>query len=1216
MNKKISILTGIFALAWSAYSIDKISYYQNNFEEEKDDDIEFRAAAFPWSTSLKKMEAEGKVKIHRMGLSDSTKKLSHGGGTRSYFIDVTLDKCTPNWGARAMWTTKKTINPIKLDKPVYFTGFALPEELPPDTSLKFGVIYDGITRKTGEAVKNGCIDFENIGVDADGWQIFQKNISDLLVRQRGVDNAVITGWQITITSPHAFHGQRVKAYFDDISITNYTQGVNHAVSREIAFKETIRTSKNNMLPGNTSFECGDENWNMQIDRSVQAADGLVCLKMPDDRLAVWSKPYYGTLEVDTPYTCSFYAKASKESRLSAGIFGSSHELFDLKTFNLDRQWHRFTLQVPADAAKKLKNYAAKNEKNAKYGIKFLFKKVSPDVEIWLDAIQINPGSTALPFEPGNDISAAINTPPCHKGVLPVSPKPIDLKIDLYNARETPANISAKINVFNYYGHCIWNKTFEAELKPGKILTKSIPVETLNQEGFFNAELHVYEQDKEILEGECSFVTVTKPLVSADHFMGLHPNKMLQHDIDALDMVGVDAVRVFFHSWIAISAGGKWQFTWDLEPYVEKNMLPLTSTMWEWKKTSEIDFQTQLNNYVEFCRQLVRKYGSQTKYWEIENEPNGTMPAKMGITHEDAANFYAQVLREASRAIKEIQPDAVISVGLSGWDHRFNYLWYRTILTKAKDSFDVIAVHPYADQRLVSSENTDMGPEDIKLKQKIEKVQDLIKEYNGKQQVWVGEIGWVLTCLEPVISEPSKRHARYLARTFILAKAAGAKRVFYFIEEGVYEKHGFAFGLWLGDKQPRPAVAAYATIARIIGDSKFIKPIIENGYQFTYLFEKNGKPFAALWQHDKIPAASLTLKAKPDEIRLVDIMNNPVQSIEPQPGKITVPLSGDPVFVFSDKLTTEQLAERLVNGEWSVSPVRVAIYLNSDKGVSCKISNNYQQTIQYGQVSISSANLSFVPSSCKVTLPPGGDITCNFTVPEATSLQGENSITLDIKTNKGQLSKTFETNLTACQYKTIKLQSSFEEACKGLNPIILDNRLFILPPDPFVEWKGKDDLSVKAYTAWDEKNFYFLADVTDDIHCQKQPQEKLWASDSIQMAFDTLANAEEGTYNYDGDDVEFTLANSNGRSLWNVTEGTLKNNAVPDIIVTRKNNHTYYKCAVPWSTLSIDAKVGKVYGFNFIVNEDDGSGRFHFMGMTPGIGEKKYPYLFKKFYLAR
>ena len=1200
--------TCLLLTCFKGYSKDRISFYSSNLKT--DNDIKFRAAAFPWSTSLRKLEAEGRVKLHYSGI----KKLP--GKPKSYMIDVSLDKCVSKWGARAMWTTKKPIIPIKLNKPVFFTGYAFAKQLPSNTMLKFGVIFDGIVRKTGKSIKGGCLDFKHTGVSPNSWLVFQKNISDF-IKKKGFDNAVMTGWQFTIYSPKDFYGQRVKAYLGDVKITNYAPEVKLTAKKKKNKNNIHISSKINMLPGNTSFEGGDENWNLKLDRKTKTVYGAASLELPSGK-AVWSKAYYDILSVNKPYTCSFYAKASKNCRLVAGVYGTSHEELDRKSFKINPKWHRYTLTIPTNAVAKLRrHWSSKNDKIVKYGIKFLFAAKTPGAKVWLDAVQINQGSAAKPFEPGNDIVASILIPPCPKGVISVKNKSLNLGLNIYNSRKKTVGIDTKFYIKDYYGHNKFTKLYDFEVGTDKLVSKSVKIDSL-QTGFYEAVAEIYVMGQKVYTARRSFVIAPETVLSSEPFMGLHPSIILQHDLKALDVIGVHFVRVFFHAWIAKCVNGKWQFPayWSLKPYAEKHMKPLVSTAWRWKKPSEVPLQNQLNDYVEYCRQLVRKYGAYTKYWEIENEPNGTMPRGMGLTQKQAAKFYARVLLEASKAIKQIQPEAVICVGLNGWDDRHDYLWYRSMLDKAKGAFDVIAVHPYADQRMICSEKTDMGPEAVNMKQRIEKVRALIKEYNGKQQVWVGEIGWSLDCSAPIISEPSRRHARYMARAVLQAKAAGAKKVLYFIEEGVYEKKGFEYGFWLSDKQPRPIVAAYATIAQMIEDSKFIKPIVETKRIYAYLFEKHGKAFASVWQVDGSLPTKMLLNLSSSEIRILDLMNNPLPVKKNSKGEIIIPISADPIFIFSEKLSTKQFGYKLDEAKWDIPPVKLNLYAASSKKIVCEINNNYK-IAQYGKISIKSPKLSFVKSSRQFKLSPGGSTVCKFEL-QTRSLTGENNAELKLKTNKGQITKSYKLNLTPCKYKKVNIKSSFKDSVKGLKPIVLNNRSSILPADPFVQWKGKNDLSVKAYTAWDEENFYFMADVTDDIHCQKHNKGKLWASDSIQMAFDTKANAEESAYSYDGDDFEMTMALSGKKSLWNFNyggEGT-KSKQAPTVTISRKNKHTYYKCAIPWKRLNITATAGKAYGFNFIINEDEGSGRFHFMGMTPGIGEKKYPYIFKKFYLAR
>ena len=61
--------------------------------------------------------------------------------------------------------------------------------------------------------------------------------------------------------------------------------------------------------------------------------------------------------------------------------------------------------------------------------------------------------------------------------------------------------------------------------------------------------------------------------------------------------------------------------------------------------------------------------------------------------------------------------------------------------------------------------------------------------------------------------------------------------------------------------------------------------------------------------------------------------------------------------------------------------------------------------------------------------------------------------------------------------------------------------------------------------------------------------------------------------------------------------------------------TRYRIALPWSQLGkLAPEPGRLFRFNFIVNQNNGTGRNYWLGVTEGIGEMKYPFLYKVFQL--
>ena len=71
-----------------------------------------------------------------------------------------------------------------------------------------------------------------------------------------------------------------------------------------------------------------------------------------------------------------------------------------------------------------------------------------------------------------------------------------------------------------------------------------------------------------------------------------------------------------------------------------------------------------------------------------------------------------------------------------------------------------------------------------------------------------------------------------------------------------------------------------------------------------------------------------------------------------------------------------------------------------------------------------------------------------------------------------------------------------------------------------------------------------------------------------------------------------------------------------LAVKRWEKGLIYEFAIPLKELyPLQVTPGATVRFNFIVNDDDGGGRAKWIGITPGIGERKAPYLFKRLYFA-
>ena len=132
--------------------------------------------------------------------------------------------------------------------------------------------------------------------------------------------------------------------------------------------------------------------------------------------------------------------------------------------------------------------------------------------------------------------------------------------------------------------------------------------------------------------------------------------------------------------------------------------------------------------------------------------------------------------------------------------------------------------------------------------------------------------------------------------------------------------------------------------------------------------------------------------------------------------------------------------------------------------------------------------------------------------------------------------------------------------------------------------SKEDLSAHVYTMWDDRYFYFAAEVTDQVFEQGLSGAGVFAQDSIQIA---LSQDEKGI-------SEFSLAKTpQGPQVWCYTKASgregdhVVSGATLAVEVAPGTGNARYECAIPWSVIFEDKPVaGDRYRFDVLLNDDD------------------------------
>jgi polysaccharide biosynthesis protein PslG len=213
-------------------------------------------------------------------------------------------------------------------------------------------------------------------------------------------------------------------------------------------------------------------------------------------------------------------------------------------------------------------------------------------------------------------------------------------------------------------------------------------------------------------------------------------------------------------------------------------------------------ERMLDEWLDYVRHIVARYGDRVSHWEVWNEPN---LAEFWHPQPDL-DAYIAMLRETHTAIKEVRPEAqVIGVCTSGVPLDF----IRPILDAGGAQWmDALSVHPYQVQPPTEwSERIPHG-----------QLRMLREELDARGHtdlpIWITEEGW------PTVGRLDYRtQAEHLVKFFVQMLASDlVERVYWFNltdwgEPG--DSAGGHFGLVEIDHTPKPSFAAFNNlIARL------------------------------------------------------------------------------------------------------------------------------------------------------------------------------------------------------------------------------------------------------------------------------------------------------------------------------------------------------------------------------------------------------------------
>lgn len=608
-------------------------------------------------------------------------------------------------------------------------------------------------------------------------------------------------------------------------------------------------------------------------------------------------------------------------------------------------------------------------------------------------------------------------------------------------------------------------------------------------------------------------------------------------------------------------------------------------------------------WATFVEHSARELAPLVDTFEIQNEPDLTCLWQPGLDFARGTERYARILESAAAAVRRGAPEArVAGIDVSGGDYDGGLPFSEEMMGRRGDLIDVYTGHPYAGVRYFGEGQQPMWPVRNEERRKCLDTLAMIERHGGKQHFWIGEKGWGLDVKTPPLSDHSRQFAECLVQSMVIAHSVpGVERYYWFLEEGCNEG-GYEYGLFRKGI-PLPAALAYSTLA---GKLHHAQPVAspELGVSVqAHLFASRDTGLGTLvaWSEDS--ESVLTLPQAPTAWRAYDLMGRETARGN-EGGALRLPLLRAPAYVQFPLAAAPAMREALDHTEVGVAvPVRIERAFASDTAaLSVRLRNVTPQPHHVTVEALGVTEEAEVPAAsvAAVRLAPAGGL-----LPSV----GQEVLVV-ARADGAEQTTTLRLELTPLA----RYEPSPDSRVQPTPFAVLDQRAQVLPSDPGIGWSGPGDLSARVWANWSPGGLVLEVAVRDDTHFVPSPDaEGYWESDSIQIAVDPLndAGSEPG---FDADDCEFglVLGPDGSRAYETVPERrplVCEHSAqrlAPDLIS--------YRVVLPWSALGITPEPGRILGLNVIVNDNDGTGRGYWTGLTPGIGEAKRPAAYRDVYL--
>jgi hypothetical protein len=577
----------------------------------------------------------------------------------------------------------------------------------------------------------------------------------------------------------------------------------------------------------------------------------------------------------------------------------------VNTVQLSTDWRRYSYTFPA-----------------KHG--YVYAKAGPDlaedvrVDVDIDAIQLEKGEGATPFEPYSRLEVGVE--PSAPGGIFTEGQPASLRVRACNHAGTAARLRVEFQVRDFFDAPVELPPVSLDVPAGSLADRDVPLPA-DWKGYYRLNAR-YEAEG--AAGTQSLrLAVVPPRTSDDSMLGINHAFPDAYLIQLAKKAGVTWYRDWTLKWHDLEPAPG-EYHWEIGDVQVDRVLaegahlmalmpPYPSAKWNTTAPPEAATTGRAPRELawapkdpaelgKFIEKAVAHYKDRVRVWEFLNEPIYThyaLPARPG-SYEPAD--YVRLLKVAYAAMHRADPDCKVIGGIGSSPRR---LTKEVIDAGCLEHCDVFVLHIYPG-------GNESLPESF-----IPQTDALLaymKEHGGVKPIWVTEFSYYAEDDPPIqpfvrargswaedrLLANERECAEYTIRLFAIMMARGVEK--FFIHAGVggrvnvpyYDCCFFKYG-----GAPARLFPALAVYTELMGPAaRFIveKRLGDDG--FCVAFETGKRSVLVLWRANGEAAVSV-----PEGAECLDLMGRAVR-------QRPVSISRTPIYLVGPQGAAQGLADSL------------------------------------------------------------------------------------------------------------------------------------------------------------------------------------------------------------------------------------------------------------------------------------------------------------------